>query len=386
MRASHLNNETMTKPKPCVEAAALAHKAVITREARRVTSYDVALVAGVSQSAVSRCFQAGASVSETTLARVMKAAALLDYIPNAAARSLITRRSNIVAVLIASQANLHYPELLGELSQQMGARGKRVLLFMLPRETDVERVLSEVWQYQVDGVIAAAHLSSGHIAEFERRQMPLVLFNRTVRERPVHTVTCDHREAGRMLVSRLAAAGHRRFGIIAGLEDSTVANERRRGACERLAELGLPPPVVVPGQSDYPSGAAGLRAIISAMGAVPDAIICGSDVMAIGCLDCARHELGIDVPRQLSVAGFDAVEPSNWLSYNLTTLRQPMPRMAQAAAELLCAVIDNNNPAATPDRRVFSAQFIEGATARLEPVFSTITGATPGLAAPVAIM
>jgi len=377
----------MTKIKPCVERTSSTTTRAIPGADRRVTSYDVALVAGVSQSAVSRCFQQGASVSEATLARVMKAAALLDYIPNAAARSLITRRSNIVAVLIASQANLHYPELLGELSQQIGARGKRVLLFTLPRETDVDRVLSEVWQYQVDGVIAAARLTADHIAEFERRQMPLVLFNRTLRESAVNTVTCDHREAGRMLVSRLAAAGHRRFGIIAGIEDSTVANERRRGACERLAELGLPPPVVVPGQSDYPSGAAGLRALISAMGAVPDAIICGSDVMAIGCLDCARHELGIDVPRQLSVAGFDAVEPSNWLSYNLTTLRQPMPKMAMAAAELLCAVIDrSDNAAATPDRRVFSAQFIEGATARLEPVFSAVKGSGAGLSAPVAIM
>lgn len=380
----------MTKLKPCVETTAIAHKALIAREARRVTSYDVALVAGVSQSAVSRCFQPGASVSDATQARVMKAAALLDYIPNAAARSLITRRSNIVAVIITSQAHLHYPELLGELSQQIGARGKRVLLFTLPRESDadVDRVLSEVWQYQVDGVIAAARLSVNHIAEFERRQMPLVLFNRTVRERAVHTVTCDHREAGRMLVSRLAAAGHRRFGIIAGTDDgtiATIANERRRGACERLAELGLPPPVVVPGQSDYPSGAAGLRAIISALGAVPDAIICGSDVMAIGCLDCARHELGIEVPRQLSVAGFDAIEPSNWLSYNLTTLRQPMPRMAMAAADLLCAVIDNHATAKAAERRVFSAQFIEGATARLRPEFN-VGLPIAGLPAPVAIM
>lgn len=384
------NNETMTKLKPCVETTAIAHKALIAREARRVTSYDVALVAGVSQSAVSRCFQPGASVSDATQARVMKAAALLDYIPNAAARSLITRRSNIVAVIITSQAHLHYPELLGELSQQIGARGKRVLLFTLPREADadVDRVLAEVWQYQVDGVIAAARLSADHIAEFERRQMPLVLFNRTVRERAVHTVTCDHREAGRMLVSRLAAAGHRRFGIIAGTDDGTVAtiaSERRRGACERLAELGLPAPVVVPGQSDYLSGAAGLRAIIRTLGAVPDAIICGSDVMAIGCLDCARHELGIDVPRQMSVAGFDAIEPSNWLSYNLTTLRQPMPRMAMAAADLLCAVIDSHGAARAAERRVFSAQFIEGATARLRTEFN-VGMPIAGLPAPVAIM
>lgn len=379
---------TMTNTTPSIEASANEHKALIVREARRVTSYDVALVAGVSQSAVSRCFQPGASVSKSTLARVMKVASLLDYIPNAAARSLITRRSNMVAVMITSQANLYYPELLAELSQQIGARGKRVLLFTLPRETDVERVLADVWQYQVDGVVAAARLTEQHIAEFERRRMPLVLFNRSAREHAVNTVTCDHREAGRMLVSRLAEAGHQRFGIIAGNGDSTVATERQRGACERLAELGLPPPVVAPGQSDYASGVAGLKTIIAAMGAVPDAIICGSDVMAIGCLDCARHELGIEVPRQLSVAGFDAVEPSNWLSYNLTTLRQPVAKMAAAAAELLCAVIDG--PAAGTERRVFSAQFIEGATARLQPLPLDAQHPIPsmklGLPAPAVIM
>nr|WP_315393469.1 LacI family DNA-binding transcriptional regulator [uncultured Duganella sp.] len=374
----------MTPSQPTIEALATTHKALIAREARRVTSYDVAQVAGVSQSAVSRCFKPGASVSKSTYARVMRAAALLDYIPNAAARSLITRRSNMVAVLITNQANLHYPELLAELSQQVSARGKRVLLFPLARETDVDRVLGDIWQFQVDGVIAAARLSDAHIAEFERRHMPLVLFNRTLRERAVNTVTCDHREAGRMLAERLAGAGHRRFGIIAGTEDATVANERRRGACQRLAELGLPAPVVVPGQSDYRSGGAGLKAIIAQMGEVPDAIICGSDVMAIGCLDCARHELGLDVPGQLSVAGFDAVEPSNWLSYNLTTLRQPMPAMAASAAELLCAAIDGHAPAA--ERRVFSARFIEGATARL--TMTPALGATlaAGIRAPVAIM
>ncbi|WP_371865243.1 LacI family DNA-binding transcriptional regulator [Duganella aquatilis] len=359
-------------------------KSVIARENRRVTSYDVALVAGVSQSAVSRCFKPGASVSKATYALVMKAAALLDYIPNAAARSLITRRSNMVALIMTNQANLYYPELLAELSQQFTAHGKRVLLFTLQREADVDRVLADVWQFQVDGVVAAARLTPQHIAEFERRRMPLVLFNRTLRDASVNTVTCDHLESGRMLASRLAAAGHRQFGIIAGSEDYSVASERQRGACERLAELGLPTPVVVPGAYDYRSGALGLKAIIAQLGSVPDAVICGSDVMAIGCLDCARHELGLDVPGQLSVAGFDAVEPSNWISYNLTTLRQPMPKMAAAAADLLCARIDHHET--DTERRVFNAQFIEGATARLTPAGAPPALTATGLRLPVAIM
>ena len=373
----------MTKSKPNAELSAIAHKAAIAREARRVTSYDVALVAGVSQSAVSRCFKPGASVSKATHARVMQAAALLDYIPNAAARSLITRRSNMVALIVTNQANLYYPELLAELSQQINVRGKRVLLFTLAREADVGQVLADVWQFQVDGVICAARLSEDHIAEFERRHMPLVLFNRTLRDGQVSTVSCDQAEGGRMMVSRLAAAGHRQFGIIDGQDDFSLTAERRRGACERLAELGLPPPVVVPGRYDYGSGAAGLRAIVAQLGRVPDAVICGSDVMALGCLDCARHELKIDVPGQMSVAGFDAVEPSQWLSYNLTTLRQPIAKMAAAAADLLSTIIDS--PRGEAERRVFSAQFIDGATARLTPPAQP-AGATGSQRRPVAIM
>jgi DNA-binding LacI/PurR family transcriptional regulator len=357
----------MTK-KPSSLACRNPSDVAVARDDRRVTSYDVALLAGVSQSAVSRCFKPGASVSKATMARVMKAAAALDYIPNAAARSLITRRSNMVAVIITNQANLYYPELLAELSQQITRRGKRVLLFTLSREPEVDHVLADVWQYQVDGVIAAARLSDEQVAEFERRHVPLVVFNRSLSEQSVNSVMCDQVEAGRMLVSRLAAAGHRQFGIIDGPVHSSVAAERRRGACERLAELGLPPPVVVPGSYDYASGARGLRDLIAQMGGVPDAVICGSDVMAIGCLDCARHELHIDVPGQMSVAGFDAVEPSNWLSYNLTTLRQPIQKMAQAAADLLAGVIERHET--QPERRIFSAQFIEGATARLAPVLA----------------
>jgi len=283
--------ETMTKHKASATPGTDQHQTAPAREERRVTSYDVALAAGVSQSAVSRCFKPGASVSKATMARVMKAASQLDYIPNAAARSLITRRSNMVAVIITNQANLYYPELLSALSQQITRRGKRVLLFTLARETEVDHMLADVWQYQVDGVIAAAALSDEQIAEFERRRLPLVVFNRSLRGQPVNSVQCDHVEAGRTLVSRLAAAGHSQFAIIDGSAHSSVAAERSRGACERLDELGLPPPVIVSGGFDYNSGARGLRDIIKQLGRVPDAVICGNDVMAIGCLDCARHEL-----------------------------------------------------------------------------------------------
>ena len=330
---------------------------------RQVTSYDVALRAGISQSAVSRCFKPGASVSPAMRALVMKVARELNYTPNAIARSLITRRSNLVAVLISNLTNLYYPEVLSELCQQFEKRGMRVLLFTLPHEADVDKMIAQVWEYQVDGVIAAARLTPQHVAEFERRQVPFVLYNRTLQDRPVNAVICDQIEGARMLVSRLAAAGHKRFAIISGPIDSVVGQERTKGARERLAELGLAAPMVVEGNYDYHSGATGLREIIRQLGRVPDAIICGNDVMAIGCVDTARYEFKLAVPAKLSVVGFDGVEPSTWLSYNLTTLRQPVQMMAQAAADMLIGLIAK--PDSSPEKRVFSAQFIEGGTSTL---------------------
>ena len=332
---------------------------------RGVTSYDVALRAGVSQSAVSRCFKPGASVSSAMRERVMKAATQLDYTPNAIARSLITRRSNLVAVLISNLTNLYYPEVLSELSQQFVRNGMRVLLFTLPHEADVDKVIAQVWQYQVDGVIAAARLTPKQVAEFERRRIPFVLYNRTLGDKAVNAVVCDQIAGARSLVTRLASAGHKRFAIIGGPKDSIVGQERTKGARERIAELGLREPIVVLGNYDYESGVRGLRQIVHQLGRTPDAIICGNDVMAIGCVDAARHELRLEVPAKLSVAGFDGVEPSTWLSYNLTTLRQPVQKMAQAAVELLTSII--SDPGAAPEKRVFSAQFVEGGTSRLGP-------------------
>lgn len=355
----------MTNSTPPLSHTIADIKALIRHESRRVTSYDVASAAGVSQSAVSRCFKPGASVSKATYARVMQAATDLDYTPNAAARSLNTRRSNQVALVVSNLVTVHYPELLAELSRQFSLRGMRILLFSQPRESDIGETLAEVWQHQVDGAVVAARLSDQQVGEFERRRLPFVLFNRNQRDVNVNAIVCDQVGAARIMVARLAAAGHRCFAMIDGPPDSPLAQERTRGVAERLAELGLAAPLMVSGNHDYASGARGVREIVQRMGRVPDAIICGNDAMAIGCLDTARHELKIDVPGHMSVTGFDGITPASWLSYNLTTLRQPVRQMAQATAEMLVRLIGSGN--SCPERRVFSASVIEGATARLGP-------------------
>jgi len=198
------------------------------RDGYRVTSYDVARHAGVSQSAVSRCFKPGASVSKKMRARVMKATEELSYQPNAIARSLITRRSNMVAVVISQQTNLYYPEVLVQLSQRFSERGVRVLLFTLEHESDIDVLLDQIFQYQVDGVVEAARLSGEQIDLIERRGIPFVFYNRSLKDRRVNAVCCDQTEGERWLVNRLVESGHESFGLISGPEARrSVWNERK---------------------------------------------------------------------------------------------------------------------------------------------------------------
>ena len=330
---------------------------------QRATSYDVARIAGVSQSAVSRCFQPGASASAKMRAKVMRVALELGYTPNAIARSLITRRSNLIAVLISNLTSLYYPEVLSELSAQAIVHGERILLFALPSERNLDETLEQVLQHQVDGVIAAVRLSAQQLEAIERRGIPVVFFNRYLRDRPVNAVYCDQVDGARLLVTRLYQAGHRRFGIIAGPKDSVVGEERLRATLEKLHEFGVRDIPVVRGGYDYESGLKGLHELTKLGRRPPQAVVCANDVMAIGCMDAARFELNLSVPEKLSVVGFDGVGPSTWSSYRLTTIRQPVRLMAEAALTLLMDRVEN--PSLPPEKRVLAGQIVEGTSARL---------------------
>jgi DNA-binding LacI/PurR family transcriptional regulator len=328
---------------------------------RRPTSYDVARLAGVSQSAVSRCFRPGNSLSAEKRKVILKAAAKLGYEPNVFASSLITKRSNLVAVLISNLTNLYYPQVLAELTQRLDAQGVRVLLFALQKERDAGDMLSQIWRYRVDGAISAARLTPEHLSQFERHRVPVVLYNRYSENDTVPAVFCDSIGGERLLVDRLVQAGHKRFVVLAGPEDSYVGNQRVEGALVRLAHHGLTA-VVLPGRFDHESGAEGLRTAM-AMKESPDALICANDLMAIGAIDAARAEFGLSVPAELSIVGFDGVGPAAWPSYRLTTIRQPVRRMTEAAVTMLLERIAN--PELPPEVRSFSGAFIEGHSARL---------------------
>ena len=325
-----------------------------------VTSYDVAMRAGVSQSAVSRCFTPGASVAKATRSRIMRAVDELGYRPNAIARSLITQRSNMIAVIVA---NIGFnPEFTAQISRTFSARGLRILLFTLDHEAEADDVVDQVWQYRVDGVLAAVRLAPRHVETFARRRIPAVFLNRLDEDVSANTVCCDQAGGERMLVDRLIAGGSRTFGIIRGPLDSAVSVRRVENAVAQLRLHGIEDVRLADGEFDHASGRRSFTALVSD-GRPPDAVLCANDMMALGAMDAARYDHGLSVPHDVSIVGFDGVAQARWPSYDLVTVRQPAREMVEAAAEMLMARVEDASLAI--EKRSFAGELILGSSARL---------------------
>ncbi|MGI9419476.1 MAG: LacI family DNA-binding transcriptional regulator, partial [Geminicoccaceae bacterium] len=184
----------------------------------KITSVQVAKRAGVSQSAVSRVFTPGASVSKKTSDKVKKAAEELGYRPNILARSLITGKSRMIGLVVAYLENYFYPEALEKLSNALQGKGYHVLVFMAERTTgDINKVLGEILDYQVDGIVMASVAISSELAtRCQAAGVPVVLFNRNQDDDRLSAVTSDNVAGGRKLAEFLIKGGHKKIGYIAG--------------------------------------------------------------------------------------------------------------------------------------------------------------------------
>ena len=327
---------------------------------KRVTSYDVAKAAGVSQSAVSRVFLKGRSVSKKTKEKVLATAKELGYKPNAIARMLITKRSGMVAVILSSRANLNYPEVLSLLNKRLSDKNERVLLFNLDDTDGLTDILEQIWTFQVDGVIAlAAHFENESINQFKEHNIPVVLYNRSSVGHSASSVCCNHEQGIDQLVTLLKKNNHEDYLIIAGPSESDVAQERLSLAKYILDRNGHRDVPVVYGDYSYESGRQAFSTWMQENNA-PTAVICSNDVIAIGVIDEARQKYGLKVPEDLSVVGFDGVNAASWHSYRLTTIKQPIEQMTKAAVDILLEQIESpDNPA---QLRVWSGNLIEGNT------------------------
>ena len=315
-----------------------------------VTSIDVARLADVSQSAVSRSFTPGASVSDGTRRKVMDAARKLGYRPNAHARSLITKRSRIIGLVLSYLENLFYPVALEQLAKRLQRDGYHVLLFVTDTQ-NADELVDEILQYHVDGIVlAATTLSSGLAQRCADAAIPVVLFNRVmaaggVGAGTVSSVRSDNVAGGRAVARHLADTGHQRVAYIAGHEESSTNLERERGFRDGLAERGLRIWARGVGNYDFEQARSAARELFKPGAERPDAVFVASDHMAFAVMDALRFELGLRVPADVSVVGFDNVPQADWGSYRLTTVEQPVQPMIEATVGLLQKYLrDDHSP------------------------------------------
>ena len=320
----------------------------LEKTTEKVTSAEVARLAGVSQSAVSRVFTPGASVSAKTMEKVRAAAEELGYRPNVLARSLITGRTRIIGLVVAYLENQFYPMALELLSRALQSRGYHILVFMAENSTErVAQVMSELLDYQVDGIITASVAMSNDLTtRCDGAGIPVVMFNRGQDDARLSEVTSDNVNGARRAAEFLIKGGHKRIAHVMGWQGSSTGRDRAEGFKQAMQAAGLQPFAMVDGTYSREKAAAVTRELCQGPER-PDAIFVGNDHMAFAVMDTLRHELGLRVPQDVSVVGYDDVPMAAWPAYGLTTIRQPVNRMVEATVAALLNQIEGGSSAPT---------------------------------------
>ena len=333
-----------------------------TATIRRPTAKEVAKLAGVSISAVSRTFTAGASVSAATREKVLVATRSLGYRPNALARSLMTKRTELIALISNNFDNPLFMEVFDLFTRRLQQRGRRPLLANLAGGTRTDDALDMLLKYSVDGVIVASStLPQSFTAECAAAGMPVVqAFGRPVGKRAGNIVGADNHQGGRLAGEMLLAHGYRNIAFLGGPEGATSTVDRIKGLRASLGEAGIEPAVVIYGHSYcHEAGFTWMRQLLGRGGI--DAVFCGDDVLAMGALD-ACQKLGMRVPQDIGVMGFNDMAMAAWPAYNLTTIRQPVSDIITMAVDLLLGIIDHADE--NRNLRLFKCQAVERGTLR----------------------
>ena len=313
-------------------------------DARRApTSHDVAELAGVAQSTVSRALNGDPNISEKTRERVTEAARKLNYSPNVSARSLITRRANRVGVFLSDITNPFYPELVEGLEAEFAERGYDLILFSESSPRAAADHVDHFLGSTVDGLVfTSAELRFPLADRLAAAGAPTVFLNRHIDDERFDRVTSDNVAGGRLAGELLAGLGHTRIAQISGPPQTSTARDRDAGFVAALAEHGvaLQGRYHRHGPYTHEAGFEGTRSLL-AVDPPPTAIFCGNDVIALGAWDAAIGA-GLELPRNLSVVGFDDILVGAWDAIGLTTVRQPLREMARGSAELLIGRLEGD--------------------------------------------
>lgn len=307
---------------------------------RNHTSKEVAEMAGVSQSTVSRVFAGGANVSEKKRKKIVEAANRLNYMPNAHARSLITQKSMMIGIVVRNMKNPFYSEVLEIFHNRLSALGYHLIFINSNNEEIQEQEITLLLEYSVEAVIITDALLSSFASErLKRYGIVVILFNRYTEQLKSSAVFCDNYLAAKQIAMYLVEIGHKSFAFISGPSDTSTTIDRLRGFKEVLDKKKIKQFVIAPGHYTYESGFEVAQELLTKNGSI-DCIFCGNDIMALGVMDALRV-IGFKIPEDISVIGFDNIRMGAWASYLLTTWEQPLEEMVDCTVGLLLKEIND---------------------------------------------
>ncbi|MFC1236390.1 LacI family DNA-binding transcriptional regulator [Vibrio sp. F74] len=300
-----------------------------------VTSKDVAKLAGVSQSTVSRVFIDGSSTSEKTRIKVLDAAKSLNYRPNAFARSLTTKESKLIGLVFPDTDYPIHMETLQLISAELQRNGYSAVLIPWERDDRKHRTIPNIFQYKVDGVIAAsAQFNTAIYEECQNFNIPIVQFARVEEGTKCSYAISDNYAAGYKAANEFIERGAKRPAYITGEIPTATNAERLAGFSDATRERLNIEPVYVEANYDYNLAQNKIRHMLTQQDA-PDAVFCATDIIAISLMDLARYELNLSIPNELQVIGFDNIPQADWMSYQLTSFKQDYKRLARETVKIV---------------------------------------------------
>ena len=319
------------------------------------TLSDVAEAAGVSPMTVSRCINQPERLSPATRVKVEKAIDQLQYVPNAAARSLTQGRTETIALVLVDVTNPFFTTLSRGVEDEAAKAGYTLMLGNTDETIETERrYLNEFISRQVDGVILSpAPGAEHHLDLLRQRDIPVVLIDRQIRGADVDIIRGDSFEGGVLLTNHLVEVGYSDIAFVGGLSGTTSLQERLAGYRQALDENNLQERVYL-GSYDRQSGENIVRRLLE-QSEVPDAIVAANNFVAVGALTELRQH-GLSVPDDVALACFDDVEIAAAISPFLTVASQPAYEMGCSAMEMLLDRIEGSEE--PPRERVFPVEMI----------------------------
>jgi DNA-binding LacI/PurR family transcriptional regulator len=307
----------------------------------KVTINDVVKKSGLSYVTVSRVISNSSNVREANRKKVMDTIEELGYVPSAAARSLATGKTYVIAMFISDLGDDFIGSIIKEVNEQLMKNGYLLTLSICDSKED-EFGTAFLSQNRVDGAILLVPNKEKYYIELLKAQkVPFVVIDNQTLNEDITSVLSDNVAGGYFATKHLLELGHKQIGLIGAAPNGLSTLERQMGAVKALAEASLQPYAIEYGEYDQPTGYQAIMKWYAEKG-LPTAVFAFDDHIAIGAINAAK-DLGLEVPRNLSVCGYDDSLLANDYSPRITSVRQPAEEMAENAVNQLLSLIDRQN-------------------------------------------